>query len=321
MSDGHVPRVFVSYAQDSEAHQERVRQLMTFLRGPIGLDAHMDAWYDGERRDWSLWAVEQLRSADFVLVIASPEYKRRAEGTAPPNVGNGSQFEAAMIRNDLTRNLGEQLRRILPVVLPGGSIADIPIFLNPHSTTRFHVPELTREGVADLLAAITGRSRHPMPPRGIWRAGTDDDRASPRLMPDGPEWSANGDAVSAGVADIDGVRYDESIVFRPPPGTTQLRGIVNVQLNGAYQDFSSVIGVLDDAVDAFQVGQFHVYVDGRPCCQGKVACGKPTMVDLNVAGAIRLRLEMFRPSVRGTAPPGEVSRRLPELAWGNPTFT
>ena len=77
------PRVSVSYSHDSPQHTELVRQFSTFLREVAGVDAHLDQWYDDGRRDWSLWAIDHLAKADFILVIASPAYKWRADGHAP----------------------------------------------------------------------------------------------------------------------------------------------------------------------------------------------------------------------------------------------
>ena len=48
--------MFVTYAHDSPAHKEQVRRFGTFLRERIGLDVHLDVWYDNARRDWSAWA-------------------------------------------------------------------------------------------------------------------------------------------------------------------------------------------------------------------------------------------------------------------------
>ncbi|MEC3980488.1 SEFIR domain-containing protein [Amycolatopsis sp. H20-H5] len=102
---GQSPRVFITYSHESEQHKKLVREFATFLRTEVGVDAHLDQWADDGRRDWSLWAIEQLTEADFVLVIASPDYKRRAEGRAAPAEGRGAQFEAAMIRDNITQDL------------------------------------------------------------------------------------------------------------------------------------------------------------------------------------------------------------------------
>lgn len=165
---GEPPHVFVSYSHDSEEHKSLVREFCTVLRRDEGIDVQLDQWADDGRRDWSAWATAQIRDADFILAIASPAYQRRAEGLAAPNEGRGGQYEAAMLRDQLTRNLTEQVGRILPVVLPGRGIEEIPAFLFPYSATHYIVRDLTHAGVAELVAAMVGVARHPKPERGAF---------------------------------------------------------------------------------------------------------------------------------------------------------
>jgi len=81
-------RVFISYAHDSPAHQDAVRDLWVFLRSN-GFDARLDLPVAERRVDWPVWMHHEVRDADFVLVIASPAYKRRAEGNARVDEGRG----------------------------------------------------------------------------------------------------------------------------------------------------------------------------------------------------------------------------------------
>jgi hypothetical protein len=115
MTADESPRVFVSYAWDSPEHIDLVRRFATFLRVQVGIDVHLDRWYEDQRRDWAAWAAEHLQHADFILVIASPAYRRRADGQAPPHEGRGARFEAAIIRNNLFRDLPAETQRVLPV--------------------------------------------------------------------------------------------------------------------------------------------------------------------------------------------------------------
>jgi hypothetical protein len=269
-----------------------------------------------------------LTEADFILVIASPQYRRRADGAAPPDEGRGSQFESAIIRNNLTRNLREETERVLPVVLPGRSVHDVPTFLNAHSTTTFYVKDFTEEGVRDLLAAITGHGQYAMPERGEWRGGAEGtaDRRPRALLANGLPWLARSNDVRADSARIDGVLYADSIVLRPNLFTSDARGFVEVDLGRSYRRLTAVVGVLDDATEAFQVGHFRVYLDGSPRQESEAALGKPATIEVDVTGTLRLRLEMHRPGtvasplMAGALLAGGRSSRLPELAWGNPTL-
>jgi SEFIR domain/NPCBM/NEW2 domain len=335
MSDREAPRVFITYAHDSPVHEERVQQFAEFLRAEIGLDAHLDVWYDHGRIDWSAWAIEQLASADFILVIASPEYKIRADGAAPSHVGRGSQFESAIIRDNMTKDLRGEIRRVLPVVFPERSIDDIPTFLHAYSTTRYQIPEFTEAGVAGLLAAITGHGRYPMPERGEWRGGAASAPA-PASAQSTPQrvllanrllWARRTSEVYSGVAWIDGVRYDNSIILRPTQATTRPREFVEVDVGQTYRRMTATVGVLDDATEAFQVGHFRVYLDGNLQQVHRVARGRPAAVEVDVTSALRLRLEMYRPDtiasplMSGGLMNDGRSSRLPELAWGDPVLS
>ncbi|EOD64805.1 SEFIR domain-containing protein [Amycolatopsis vancoresmycina] len=323
MSEPDPPKVFFSYSHDTEEHKELVRRFATFLHSRIGLEVVLDQWHDNHRIDWSLWATRNLKAADFVIVVASPLYRARADGEAPPDEGRGAQFETAIIRNKLTRDLEDGTRRVLPVVLPGRSIDEIPEFLNPYSMTRYEIAEFSDEGVADLLAAITGQGRHPMPRRGVWRGGA----RAPRRVPAGDlPWTCTSPGVRRGEAWIDGLRYADSIVLRPRTPSATGQGFVELDLGGHYQRFTTVAGVLDNARDPFQVGRVRTVLDGTPRSEHDVSAGKPATIDLDVTGARVLRLELSRPGV-AASPFGSaavvVTRRgrPPELALGDPAVT
>ena len=68
-----------------------------------------------------------------MLVVASPAYRQRAEGDAGPGEGRGVQWEARLIRDLFYADQEAGMRRFVPVVLPGGSAEDIPLWLAPAS--------------------------------------------------------------------------------------------------------------------------------------------------------------------------------------------
>lgn len=337
------PRVFVSYSHDSKQHKELVREFATFLRAEIGADVHLDRWYDAEKRDWSLWAIEQLSRADFVLAIASPDYKRRAEGFERPDRGRGAQFESAMLRDAITRNIVGETRRILPVVLPGRSIDEIPVFLLPHSTTHFVIDEFTPAGVANLIAAFTGRGEHPMPARGQWIGSPHTGpaptsvstptapisvpvRRKARLLTTVLEPVRRGPDLRFDSADLDAEHYGNSIIHRCPVFCGDPRSPIEYNLGRRYREFEAVVGILDDAVDVNQTGHFQVFLDNEPRQQVRATYGEPIRIHYDVSRVLRLRLVAYRPDtigrpmLAGVAAAVGKPRRLPELAWGDPTL-
>ena len=153
-----VPRVFVSYAHDSRPHKRQVLRFCELLRH-LGVDIRVDEWDDDVRRDWYLWMIEQFRCADHVIVIASPRYRTAGDGDALPDCHRGVQTESAILRDFLHGDRATWTRKILPVILPGRSAGEIPLYLQPTTASHYHVPEITPAGVAEVLGVITGRPR------------------------------------------------------------------------------------------------------------------------------------------------------------------
>jgi len=156
-------RVFISYAHDSAEHEDRVRDLSFFLRDN-GIDARLDLPAAERRQDWPVWMGREVAAARYVLMVASPAYKRRAEGDAAAEEGRGVQWEAALLREEVYRDRAAALDRLVPVVLPGGSPNDLPDWLTPVSTTHYVVSGFTVVGAEKLLRLLTGQPYEPAPP-------------------------------------------------------------------------------------------------------------------------------------------------------------
>ncbi len=158
------PRTFLSYTHDSLEHCEAVLAFAIFLR-QHGIDVELDRWA-GERQDWYAWALRNITEADFVIVVASEGYRRMGDGNGPGDRNLGGQAEAAALRELLQRDRGNWTRKLLPVVLPGRSIDEIPLFLQPRSADHFVVPAVTLEGTDDLLRHLTRQPLHIRPELG-----------------------------------------------------------------------------------------------------------------------------------------------------------
>ena len=159
-------RVFISYAHDDREHEERVRGLWVFLRA-CGVDARLDLAAAADRVDWAEWMTREVRDADRVLIVASPAYKRRAEGDAGPGEGRGVQWEARLIRDLFYADQSDGIKRFIPVVLPGCSGQDIPAWLAPASAAHYRVTEFTVAGAEALLRMLTGQPGVVASPLGV----------------------------------------------------------------------------------------------------------------------------------------------------------
>jgi tetratricopeptide (TPR) repeat protein len=203
-------RVFISYAHESEAHAESVRDLWIFLRAN-GVDARLDRPAAEQRQDWPLWMGDQVREADHILVIASAAYRERAEGRSGPEVGWGVQWEARLIRDAFYHDQSN-LDRFLPVVLPGQSVEGVPDFLAPATSTVYEVSDFTVSGAEKLLRLllrVPGEVEPPLgPPPALSGPRPHTLSTTPEPAPSPPERTAlrHDVVVHIGLADGGGVQ-------------------------------------------------------------------------------------------------------------------
>ncbi|WP_116202815.1 SEFIR domain-containing protein [Amycolatopsis circi] len=326
------PRVFISYSHDDEDHKTLVRRFAEFLYKHVGLEVHLDQWVDGARIDWSKWALRQLKAADYTLAIASPLYRRRTDGEEHPHVGWGSQFEGAVLRDQLTGDIDEYTARILPIVLPGRAVEEIPQFLNPHSTTHYPVRRFSADddGVRSLVRAIARKPENPGPAEepGVFVGGTFTPFPARRklLLTTELKPVAKGPDVRLSAVRLNGVHYGNGISYRCSMFCSEPRGQVEYDLGRRYRAFETTVGVLDDAADAGQTGHFEVFLDDVAQPGAEVKLGSPATLTLDVSEVLRLRLVAYRtdttehPMLAGARIAGGLSNGLPELGWGDPVL-
>lgn len=148
-----VPKVFVSYAHESDEHKAQVPAFATFLR-KAGIEAVLDLWSTDARQDWYAWAIREMTAADFVLVVASARYRATGDGNGPSAVNRGVQSEAALLRELVYTDRATWLPKVLPVLLPGHTLDHIPLFLQPHTASHFPVTAFDTTGTEQLLRVI-----------------------------------------------------------------------------------------------------------------------------------------------------------------------
>jgi len=149
------PRVFVSYAQFSEAHSARVLALAQSLRHH-GIDVELDQYHKNELIDWPRWCLEQIRSdrSDWVLMVCSAVYRDRLENRVDPHTGRGVFWEGAFIDDEIYQAKGN--RRFIPVLLDDEPEDSIPGIVR--GWTAFRIRGLVHqdpgyEGLYRLLTA------------------------------------------------------------------------------------------------------------------------------------------------------------------------
>lgn len=112
-------RIYISYSVRGENAEERARKLADRLRKE-GFDVHIDIYYrkglhgftaprlhrKGEDA-WTRWQMEQIRDADRVILICTPEY-----ASSPPNSGVARDLQ--FMWEDVERP-GVELSKFIPV--------------------------------------------------------------------------------------------------------------------------------------------------------------------------------------------------------------
>lgn len=153
------PRVFISYAHEdgTGAQSEHVRNLAQLLRTE-GIDVRVDQFERRVVRDWVTWMQQEMETANVILVVASPAYKRSADNSEG-DASAGVAFEARLLRNELAHIQTAESKLILPVLLPGNTSTDLPAFLR-------HIKPLVidpreRTGIDQLLLRLIQKARDP----------------------------------------------------------------------------------------------------------------------------------------------------------------
>ena len=159
------PQVFVSYAHDDEQHKDQVLWLARFLASR-GIKVELDSWHTGRRLDWLAWATDQIARADYVIVIASARYRLVGDGNAAGDQNRGVQYETSVLRDFLYRDRDAWLPRLLPTVLPGHTLDELPVFLQPYGASHFVVDSISDAGLEELLRVLTGQPRDIAPELG-----------------------------------------------------------------------------------------------------------------------------------------------------------
>jgi hypothetical protein len=153
------PRVFFSYSHDSDRHASRVRALADRLIAK-GIDCALDQYEPHPAEGWPQWIDRQLDEADFVLVVCTEGYYKRAK--AGNRFASGVRFESVLVVQDLY-DAAMWNERFLPVLFENLPAAQI---LRPlRGQTRYRVD--LKSGFTSLLRRLTSKPLHPKPEFGV----------------------------------------------------------------------------------------------------------------------------------------------------------
>jgi hypothetical protein len=152
-----VPKAFISYSWDDDAHKEWVKQLATRLRAD-GVDVTLDRWHAAPGDQIPAFMERAVRENNFVIAVCTPRFKERSDGR-----GGGVGYEGdVMTAYAFT---GGAQRKFIPVLRRGSWGEAAPTWLfgrakidlsgDPHSESEYQ----------ELLRTLHG-AREEAPPIG-----------------------------------------------------------------------------------------------------------------------------------------------------------
>jgi TolB-like protein len=148
------PRVFISYSHDSYEHAEQVLSLAERLRS-WGVDAMLDQYAPAPTEGWPMWMEREIQKADFVLLVCTDTYLKRAEGREIPGKGRGVRWESVLIYN-LLYETDTTVKKFIPIFL--ASMPHIPLRLRGQT----HYLVSTEEGFEGLYRHLTNQPQREL---------------------------------------------------------------------------------------------------------------------------------------------------------------
>lgn len=156
-ADQH-PRVFITYSHDSPAHIANVISLAQDLRD-CGIDAWIDEFEQPPPLNWPQWMIDQIRDADYVLVVCTETYLRRFEQKEEPDTGRGVTWEGTIITAEQYQGVEREMnhQKFIPVLVSEEDARYIPIQIS--SRSRYIIGTEGDRDLDDLLRHLTNQPR------------------------------------------------------------------------------------------------------------------------------------------------------------------
>jgi tetratricopeptide (TPR) repeat protein len=158
------PTVFISYSQDSPEHCNRVLALSNRLRGE-GIDCTLDQYEDSPPEGWPKWMDRHIENSDFVILICTETYYRRAMDKEQKGKGLGVRWESTLTYQHIYDAGGEN-SRFIPVLFQPNDAKYIPTPLG--GSTHYCIN--SEDGYEDLYRRLTGQPKTTKPELGKLRA-------------------------------------------------------------------------------------------------------------------------------------------------------
>jgi hypothetical protein len=154
------PKVFISYSHDSADHSDGVLGFANRLRAD-GIDATIDQNVTPPPEGWPFWMERSLADSDFVLMVCSELYGRRATEPEGSESDRGVKFEGSLPYQYLYSDPRAK-NRFIPVLLERSDAKFIPPIV---ADLAYYVVD-TDEGYYSLYRHLTGQPELVKPTLG-----------------------------------------------------------------------------------------------------------------------------------------------------------
>ena len=140
-----IKKVFITYCWENEEHNKWVHKLASDL-GTAGFDVDIDI-KQPLGIELNRFMEQTISNVDKVLIIATPEYKRRAD-----NRERGVGYETSLITDDLIR---EQNRiKFIPIIRKGSKDTAYPLYLGNRKGLPMRDEDNYEEALNELISNI-----------------------------------------------------------------------------------------------------------------------------------------------------------------------
>jgi hypothetical protein len=152
-----MPRVFISYSWEDEAHRSWVRDLATRLRAD-GVETTIDQWDAVPGDQLPAFMERAIRSNDYVLIICTPRYKQRSDQRQ-----GGVGYEGDIMSAEVLATANH--RKFVPILRRGIWAEAAPTWLIGKYFIDLSSTPYSEENYEDLLVTMHG-VRNTAPPVG-----------------------------------------------------------------------------------------------------------------------------------------------------------
>jgi TIR domain len=153
-----VPKTFISYSWDDDAHKDWVKQLATRLRAKDGVDVTLDRWHAAPGDQIPAFMERAVRENDFVIAICTPRFKERSDGR-----GGGVGYEGDIMT--AYAFTGGDEKKFIPVLRRGSWKEAAPTWLLGRAKIDLSGDPYSESEYEELLRTLHG-AREEAPPIG-----------------------------------------------------------------------------------------------------------------------------------------------------------